>query len=343
MRADYDLGFLLQYENVAWYEEGVVTILDRRRYPRERVFVACRSVLEVANAITDMVTQSGGPPTAAGMAMALQAGISKHKSKADFYEDLTHAAKLLIDARPTTRTHMERVTKAAIEVALLAREEGQDPAEAVFRHTVEAMEHKYKRILRSARSLVDYFPSHGTILTQCYGETIVGLMIREAKERQKTIKMICAETRPYFQGARLTASLAFDMGVDVTVITDNMPGYVMSKGIIDVFTSASDVITMDGHVINKIGTFQMAMMANHFGIPYYPSGEPDLRHPTPQTITIEERDGEEVLLAMGIKTAMDGVKGYYPAFDITPPQYITGIVTDGGVFLPGEVYRYHEK
>lgn len=155
--------------------------------------------------------------------------------------------------------------------------------------------------------------------------------------------MICAETRPYFQGARLTASVAYDMGVDVSVITDNMPGFIMKEKNVDVFTSAADVITMDGYVVNKVGTFQIALAASYHNIPYFVTGTPNLRHETIDTVKIEYRDPELVMEAMGTKVTKEGVKAYYPAFDITPPKLCNGVVTDLGVFSPYQLKAYAEK
>jgi len=130
------------------------------------------------------------------------------------------------------------------------------------------------------------------------------------------------------------------MGFDVTVITDNMPAYVMQREGIDLFTCAADAICCDGHVVNKVGTFQISIAANYLGVPVYVSGVPDQGHPTVDCVHIELRNPAETLEAMGVKTAADGVKGYYPAFDITPPQLITGIVTDLGVYSPLELDKY---
>ena len=153
--------------------------------------------------------------------------------------------------------------------------------------------------------------------------------------------MLCAETRPYFQGSRLTASVSYDMGFDTTVITDNMPGYVLSNGLVDVFTSASDVITLSGDVVNKVGTMQIAMLAKHFGVPYYVTGIPSFGHEDAKSIEIEMRSPDLVLEAMGKRIAKEGVKGLYPAFDITPSGYVTSVVTDKGVFSPREVRKYY--
>lgn len=342
VRADHDLAFLLKYENVAWYADGAVRILDRRIYPVRTEFVTCNTHIEVAQAITDMVTQSAGPYLAAGMGMALAGYECKNRPEAEQLEFLTKAAYTLSHARPTTVTRMAAITEKCLKVAEKALTEGQSVDLAVFKHTVEEIDAKYCRIDATADYLSDLFPQKGTILTQCFGETIVGLMLRQARAKGKDIKVFCAETRPYFQGARLTASVAVDQGFDVTVITDNMPAYCMEKGYIDLFTSAADAISCDGYVVNKVGTFQIALLCSHFGIPYFTTGAPDLGYKTIDSVTIEMRDPELVLDAMGVRTAKEGVKGLYPAFDITPPHLVGGIVTNKGVFSPYDLMRYFE-
>ena len=166
------------------------------------------------------------------------------------------------------------------------------------------------------------------------------MMLKECRERNKSIRLFCPETRPYFQGARLTATVCHDMGFDVTVITDNMPATVMQNEGVNVFTSAADAICLDGHVVNKVGTFQIAIVAKYMGIPYFVTGAPDPGHPTVDTVTIEMRDPEFVLQAMGTRTAAQGVKGYYPSFDITPPHLVSGVVTDNGIYSPYDLPRY---
>jgi methylthioribose-1-phosphate isomerase len=175
-----------------------------------------------------------------------------------------------------------------------------------------------------------------------FGETVIGMMLRACGEQHKQVRFICPETRPYLQGARLTASVISDMGFEVFVITDNMPAYIIKEKQVDLFTSAADVITMDGHIINKIGTFQIALAANHFGIPYYVTGTPNQKHPGLDSVNIEERDSEQVLTFMGIRTAKPGVKACYPAFDITPPHLCSGVITNRGVFSPFDLNSYFE-
>ncbi len=341
-RPDHDLAFMLQYENIAWYEDGAVRILDRRCYPCTVSFVTCTHVREVAQAITDMVTQSGGPYPAAAMGMALAAYQCRNKSEAEQRAYLAEAAALLTHARPTTAKRMARICEQMTEAAEAAWASGENVVEAIKARAIEANNSRYRKIERTATHLVDRFPDDGTILTQCFAETIVGMMLREARTRGKRLRIFCPETRPYFQGARLTATVCYEMGFDVTVITDNMPAFVMQNEHVDVFTSAADAICMDGHVVNKVGTFQIAIAARHLGVPYYVTGAPDLVHPSVSDVKIEFRDPALVLEAMGVRTARDGVKGYYPAFDITPPELITRVVTDRGVFDPKDLWRYAE-
>jgi len=339
-RQDRDLAFMLKYENVAWYEDGAVRILDRRIYPARIEYVTCRTYAEVIDAIRAMVTQSGGPYLAAGMGMALAAKAIDNDGKGDFPSRIAKASWEISHARPTTAEKMAAITEACAKVAIEAKAAGLAPDRAVFAHTLDAVNARYARSAAGAKYLVDQFPDNGTVMTQCFAETIVGMMLRECRTRGKVIKVICPETRPYFQGARLTASVVRDMDFDVTVITDNMPGYTMKAKHVDVFTSAADVICMDGHIVNKVGTFQIALAARYWGIPYFCTGSPNRQHPTIDTVKIEERDENDVLEAMGVRTAMHGVHGFYPAFDITPPKLCDGIVTDKGIFPPYDLARY---
>lgn len=340
-RADLGLAFMLQYENVAWYEDGKARILDRRIYPTKVLFVTCTSHVEVTKAITDMVTQSAGPYTAAAMGMALAAYECKGKPRAEQELYLKQAADTISHARPTTVERMKLIVESCYEAALAAMDAGVSDISLAIREKAVLMNNiRYHKIEKMAEFLVDVFPKKGKIMTQCFGETIVGQMLKIAKQRDYDLKIFCPETRPYFQGARLTASVALDQGFDVTVITDNMPAYVMQKEGIDVFTSAADAICLDGHVVNKIGTFQIAVIAKYMQIPYFASGAPDLGHPDIDSVTIENRDPDFVLQAMGVRTAKEGVKGYYPSFDITPPHLVSGVVTDSGIYSPYDLHRY---
>ena len=344
-RNDLDLAFMLRFENVAWYENGEVRILDRRIYPIRTEFVICKHYEEVANAIRDMVTQSEGPYIAAAMGMALATYEIVERNVTNISEYITSAAYTLSHARPTTSAQMERVVEGSVNKIIEAYENGISPTNLVdvaFEYAYNYINEKYEKYTVIGKNLADVIPNNGSILTQCFAGTVIGTMLRECKKANKNIKVYCAETRPYFQGARLTASVACDMGFDVTVICDNMPNYTMKTKKIDIFTSAADVITMDGHVVNKVGTSQIALCAHHLGIPFYVTGTPDPSHEDMSSVVIEERDPNLVVESMGQRIAMEGVKGYYPAFDDTDPSLVTGIVTDKGIYTPENVRHYFD-
>ena len=332
---------MLQYENIAWYEDGHVDILDRRVYPIEVKKVRCNSHGEVAQAIKDMVTQSAGPYLACGMGMALAAHECKGRPEAEQIAYLEDAAHTIQTARPTTTKRMMLINNSCLEAAKKALAEGKsDVTEDVKECILQRVNNRYGRMETVGRYLAEKFPNHGAVMTQCFAETIVGMMLKAAKEQGKDIRIFCPETRPFFQGSRLTATVCSEMGFDTTVITDNMPAAVMMNEGIDLFTSAADLICGDGHVVNKVGTYQIAIAAKYHGIPYYVSGAPDHGHETVGSVHIEMRDSDEVLRAMGTPTANPNVKGYYPAFDITPPELVTGVVTDQGIFSPYELDKY---
>lgn len=337
-RADHDLAFLLQFENVAWYEEGTVRILDRRVYPMETRFVTCRSHTDVAQAIADMVTQSAGPYYAAAHGMTLAA--YECRNSADPLAFLTRAADTLSHARPTTAGRMEAITGAALARAKTALAAGENVVDALHAFALDMMETRYRNIDKCALALAERLPRDATVMTQCFAETVVGLMLRDAAKMGKTVRLICPETRPFLQGARLTASVAAQQGCRATVITDNMPGMILSRERVDLFTSAADAICMDGTVVNKVGTFQIALCAEHFGVPYLVTGAPDRHKPDAASVQIEYRDGSAVLEHCGVRVTYPGVEGLYPAFDVTPPELVSGYVTDRGVFTAHTLPQY---
>ena len=337
-RQDYDMPFMLKYENVAWYEDGEVRILDRRVYPKEIRFEICKTHKEVAKAIKDMVTQSAGPYTAAGMGMALAAYEARDLKEKDLIGFLEDAAKTISNARPTTSTRLKKVTEGSIEAAKRAMEKGENVIEALFQESINSLNRRYSAMNEVAKYLCDLIPDGGKVLTQCFAETIIGTMTRTLKDQGKNVKFYCTETRPYYQGARLTATCISEMGFDTTVITDNMVAYTMENIGIDLFTSATDTITLDGHVANKVGTHQIALVAREFKVPYYVTGMPDGEKKGKDDIVIELRDPS---LVLGDHTAK-GVKAIYPSFDITPPELRKGFVTDKGIYKPSELKKYLE-
>ena len=209
--------------------------------------------------------------------------------------------------------------------------------------TIASLNRRYSTMQTVGDRLAELIPQGGGILTQCYGETVIGTLIQAAKMQGKAFRVCCAETRPYLQGARLTASCFAEAGFDTTVLTDNMIAWAMQQGMIDLFTSAADTITRDGHIANKIGTFQIALLADRFGIPYYVTGIPDRDKRTGDDIVIEMRDPAQVLEYRGILNCLPGVKALYPAFDVVPPELIAGVVTDQGVYAATELDRYFDS
>jgi len=294
----------------------------------------------VAQAITDMVTQSGGPWMVAQQAMVMTAyrvqGQPVEKAKATLRE----TAFAVTHARPTTSERMVATVRKILDHVEAALEVGDALGPSTEAFVGERMDATYQRARIIGQNVVDLLPDKVTILTQCFAKLLIGFTLLVCQERGVEVSLICPETRPYLQGARLTASVAYDMGVPVTVVTDNMPGYLLSKHIPDVFICAADVVTLDGYVVNKIGTYQIALAAHENNVPFYVTGTPSADNPTIDTVTIEERDPEEVLHAMGVRTTMDGVKGYYPAFDITPPKLVSAVVTEKGVFSPYDLKEY---
>ncbi len=257
-----------------------------------------------------MVTQSAGPYTAVGMGMALAAHQCRDMDCAGQYSFLKQAAHDLAHARPTTANRYGIITSRCAEVGIQALEAGKDAVQAIFISTVEALNRRYTVMQLVGDALAELIPQNGTILTQCFGETIVGTVMRAALRQGKAFRVFCAETRPYLQGARLTAGCFAEMGFDTTVITDTMAAYVMERAGVDLFTSAADTIARGGHMANKIGTFQLAILSKHFGIPYFVTGIPDGDKPSAKDIVIELRDPAQVLSCGGISHAAPGARPF---------------------------------
>lgn len=339
-RQDKGMPFLLQYENVAWYEDGEVRILDRRVFPHDRKFVVCKDYHEVIKAIQDLVTQSAGPFTAVGMGMALAAYQCKDLEEKKQIEFLTKAADELGHARLTTSNRYSAITHRALKKQIEAIEAGKSPIEAAFNDTIDSLNRRYATEQIIGDNFVDLLSNNSSILTHCYAETVIGCIIRAARKQGKTIKAYDTATEPFFQGAKLTASCFQEGGFETTMVPDNMVNFVLERGDIDVFTTAADTVTMDGYLTNKIGTKQVAILCNRVGVPYFPTEIPDQDKPTHDDIKIEMRDPSGSLEFEGKRYVMEGVKSIYPSFDITPPYLISALVTDRGVFSPYNLKEY---
>jgi methylthioribose-1-phosphate isomerase len=196
-----------------------------------------------------------------------------------------------------------------------------------------------RRLGEHAAALI---PDGATVLTHCWAESYITETMAAVLRAGKRVDAICTETRPYLQGARLTSESLAEMGVPTRLITDGMAAHLMSRGDITHFVTAADRITMDGHVVNKVGTLQIAISAHAFDIPYVALVQaPDRQAPTADAVEMEDRDGDEVLHCLGRRTASHRVTGIYPAFDITPPRYVRTVVTDRGRFSPQDLASYY--
>ncbi len=330
---DY-MPFILQPQNIARIEGDVILIGDRRAYPLSQEFVSCASVEDVAVAIETMVTQGGGPVRSAMIAMLFLAGQADRGEVRKAPETFIEAKKRLQITRPTNTT-MARLLEHLVEIILKDLKEGKELAIEVNKF-IEDFQKEYESYsFAMAETGAGLIEDGDGVLTMCFAETSFILSIALALEQGKNIKVYSPETRPYLQGARLTAPCLMEVGADVTLITDSMCAFVMSQGKIQKYMTAVDIVTSDGWAANKIGTFQNAVCANYHGIPYFPFAiDPDMSRKGREGIIIEERNPEEVKMIKGIPTTRRDMKAYYPAFDIVPPHLIAGIITPKGLISP---------
>lgn len=335
------LPFLLRRENVARYEDGVVVIGDRRKYPFERAFVRCSSVEEVARAIEEMVTQGGGPGNAAlyGMVLAARqaAGLPAERQR----EMFEAARQRLVKTRPTN-TSMARRLERVLPVMHSALEQGTSVEQSLLAWIEDLRDKNTQNYYAAAAFATELIDDGDGVLTMCFAETSFLLALALAQHAGKKIRVFTPETRPYLQGARLTAPSVHELGIPVQIIGDNMPGYVLSQGKVQKYFTAADLVTMDGHVVNKVGTFQNAVSAHYHGVPFFAfSVGPDAKRPDRASIVIEERDPAEMKACRGIPTTDQSIDAYYPAFDITPPHLVSGVITQLGVLNPFDLHRYY--
>ena len=339
---DHLLPFLLRRNNVARYEDGVVFIGDRRKYPFEKVFVRCPDVECVAHAIEIMVTQGGGPSLAAMYAMVMAARQAAGKSSAEARDYLQKARLRLVNTRPTNTALSLRLAKA-MDVAEQAIAAGDSIEETLLNWIEKSRDKMYEDYAIRGRLGADMIEDGDGILTMCFAETAFLLCLAMAKQDGKDIRVFTPETRPYLQGARLTAPSVHELGIPVQVIGDNMPAYILSQGKVQKYFTAADLVTLDGHVVNKIGTFQNAIAAHYHGVPYFVfAWGPDREKPDRASIVIEERDPAEMRSCRGTPTTAAEIDAYYPAFDITPPHLVAGVITEHGILSPYDLKRYFE-
>ncbi len=306
----------------------VVRLLDQRRLPGEEVWLELTTSDEVAVAIKDLAVR-GAP--AIGVAAAYALAVDARRGKQ--IDELRAAAEKLVHARPTA-------VNLAWAVRRMARRIGLGPAELLAEaHAIrDEDEAACRRIGALGAPLI---PPRARVLTHCnagalatagYG-TALGV-VRAAVESGNPISVFADETRPFFQGARLTAWELQRDGIPVTILTDGMAGWLMSQGEIACVVVGADRIARNGDVANKIGTYALAVLAAHHNLPFYvaaPWSTVDLETRDGAAIPIEERGGEEVVTIAGQRIAPLGVPARYPAFDVTPAALVTAIVTERGV------------
>ncbi|MFY9317293.1 MAG: S-methyl-5-thioribose-1-phosphate isomerase [Burkholderiales bacterium] len=290
-------------------------LLDQRELPGKLVYIECRTAAEVARAIEDMVVR-GAPAIGCAAAFAIALDSSPE------------AFSVLAASRPTAVNlfwSLERMKRAADRVA---------EAIAIFEEDLAANramgEHGAKLLAQGARVMT--YCNAGALATSGYGSALG--VVRSAFEQKKGISVIACETRPYLQGARLTAWECVQEGIPCTLVTDNMAGHLMARGEVDAVIVGADRIAANGDTANKIGTYMLAVLARRHGLPFYvaaPSSTFDTAIPDGTKIVIEERPAGEVTGYRGLRWAPEGVAVRNPAFDVTPAELISALICEKGV------------
>jgi len=331
---------------IEWNEEGVVMI-DQRKLPGAEIYVKCKTPKEVAKAIKTMVIR-GAPAIGVAAAMGLALGVKQSsatgttKLAGEFYR----MCEMMADTRPTA-VNLFWAIDCMKRVFAEAASSGQSVAQIKSRLETEARR-IHDEDVESCRAMgahgATIVPETARVLTHCnagalatagYG-TALGV-IRGAVERGKKVAVLADETRPFLQGARLTAWELMRDGIDTTVITDNMSGALMRRGDVDLVVVGADRIAANGDVANKIGTYTVAVLAREHGIPFYvaaPISTVDLATPDGDHIPIEERAAREVTHLGPTRLTPEGAHVRNPAFDVTPNEYVTGIITERGIARP---------
>lgn len=330
--------------SIQWKNNSII-VIDQRKLPHEEVYIKCNNFKEVAECIKKLVIR-GAPliGIASAMGFALAALKSKAKSFGLLYKDLKIASEVLRKSRPTAVNlfwALDRMEK----ILLFHKDKPVSEIKTILVKSALAIEKEDIKINRKiAINGIKLFQNGDTILTICNTGYLatggVGTafgIINALHKKHKNIKVIVCETRPILQGARLTAWELIRTKIPFKLITDNMAGYLMSKGIISGVIVGADRITANGDVANKIGTYTLAVLANFHKIPFYvaaPTSSIDISLKTGRKIPIEERDSKEVTYILGKRIAPEGTKVYNPAFDITPNFLVTAIITENGVIYP---------
>src|SRR5690348_8605700 len=328
-------------QTLEWTDKGV-RFIDQTKLPTEEVYVTCSTHEQVADVIRNMVVR-GAPAigVAAGMGIALGVKNSQAESAADLKRDFDAICDVIGKTRPTAvnlfwaiRRMQEKFERIRIRPIPQIKQTLIEEAQRMHAEDIAANQ-------AMGRHGATLMPSAGGVLTHCnagalatagYG-TALGV-IRAAVEQGKKINVYADETRPFLQGARLTAWELVKDGIPTTVISDNMSGAMMRQGKIGAVIVGADRIAANGDVANKIGTYTVAVLAKEHGIPFYvaaPISTVDLETPDGSKIPIEQRSAAEVTHIAGKVITPAGVQIENPAFDVTPAKYVTAIVTERGI------------
>jgi methylthioribose-1-phosphate isomerase len=329
------------------WKDGVVVTIDQTKLPNKTVLLKMKKCSEVASGIREMKMR-GAPliGVAAAYGLALMAYHSKAEKREELMKEIEESAEVLRKSRPTAVNlfwAVDRILKRAKETSGNARASAKAIVDEAQRMADEDVEANHRMGEHGAKLIEngDVVLTHcnaGSLATVDYG-TALGVL-RAALEQGKKISVIATETRPKLQGARLTTYELKRDGIPVTLITDNMVGYVMSKQLINKVVVGADRIVQDA-VINKIGTYTIAVLAHEHHIPFYvaaPTSTFDLSQ-TSEGVVIEERNSEEVTHFGSESIASSGINVLNPAFDITPMKYVSSIICETGVFTPTELEK----
>jgi methylthioribose-1-phosphate isomerase len=328
-------------ETISWAEDTVVMI-DQRRLPREVEYLTCRTYEEVAEAIRSMVIR-GAPAIGVAAAMGVALGMLR-ADPARFDEEFARISETLAATRPTAVNLFWAIGRMKrLYESLRGR-----PAEEIRERLIAEAQRLKQEDIAVNRALGAHgaclVPDGKTVLTHCnagalatagYG-TALGV-IRAAVAAGKKIDVFADETRPFLQGARLTAWELLQDGIPTTVITDSMAGHFLRSGRIGCVLVGADRIAANGDVANKIGTYSLAVLAKENSVPFYvaaPVSTLDLSLPSGDLIPIEERPATEVTRCAGAPVTPEGVAAANPAFDVTPHRYVTAIITERGIARP---------
>ncbi|MGI6469538.1 MAG: s-methyl-5-thioribose-1-phosphate isomerase [Syntrophomonadaceae bacterium] len=332
---------LMHINNTVFLRDGNLVIIDRRCFPHRIEELICRDYEEVARGIEVMAVQGAGD-------IAITAAYGLYMAARDLEPQFTDPEKLRISLS-TVKERLFNTRPTGYHLGALLNKiwsrivwERGGIAQQIMSFIAEAIDRQQKRSELTGRWAEQVLEDGDKVLTHCFPGSALLYMLYFAAEKGKKLSVIATETRPYLQGARLTAWSVSQLGIPVTLISDNMAAYCMSANMISKVFTAADRIALDGTVANKVGTYQLAIAASYHHIPLYilGYGGPDRNCRHGRDIPIEYRDPEEVTSFAGSRITGKSVVGFYPAFDLTPSHLITGVITDRGIFGPEQVGDY---